>query len=278
MINTNFTFIDLFCGIGGFHSGIAPLGGKCLFASDILPIACETYFLNYGIKPHGDITNIQSISIPNHDLLCAGFPCQSFSNVGKKGGLEDPRGKLVNEIFRILKDKKPKTFILENVKGLKSHNQGKTLEFIIRKLDSLGYNVNYKVLDATDYGLPQIRKRLFFVGVRKNVKKKFYFPGPIPLKYTLQEVFGGVTERKYGFTVRIGGRNSGINNRYNWDSYIVDKKVRLITPSECMLLQGFDKKFRLLGNTSQQYYQVGNSVPVTIVNEIVKQLIRLKII
>jgi DNA (cytosine-5)-methyltransferase 1 len=273
-----FTFIDLFCGIGGFHSGIEPIGGKCVFASDILPIACETYFLNYGLKPHGDITKIESKFIPKHDLLCAGFPCQSFSNVGKKGGLDDPRGELVYQIFRILEDKKPKAFILENVKGLKSHNQGKTLEFIISKLGSLGYNVTCDVLEATDYGLPQIRKRLFFVGVKKSIRKKFYFPDPIPLKYTLEDVLGGITEREFGFTVRIGGRNSGINNRYNWDSYIVDKKVRLITPSECMLLQGFKKNFKLLGNISQQYYQAGNSVPVTIVNEIGKQLLKQKIL
>lgn len=272
-MESKFSFIDLFSGIGGFHSGLAPIGGKCVMASDILPIACETYFANYGIKPKGDITKISLKEIPSHDLLCGGFPCQSFSNVGQKGGLSDPRGEMIFEIFRILKGKKPKAFILENVKGLASHNQGKTLDFIVDALESLGYKVKYRVLEAKDFGLPQIRKRLFIVGVRKNIKKEFEFPEPTKLKYTLSYVLGGIVEREYGFTVRIGGRRSGIDNRYNWDSYKVNGEVRYITPEECMLLQGFKKNFKLKGTESQKYYQVGNTVPVSVINEIGKKLI-----
>lgn len=272
-MESKFSFIDLFSGIGGFHSGLAPIGGECVMASDILPIACETYFANYGIKPKGDITKISLKEIPSHDLLCGGFPCQSFSNVGQKGGLSDPRGEMIFEIFRILKGKKPKAFILENVKGLASHNQGKTLAFIVDALESLGYKVKYRVLEAKDFGLPQIRKRLFIVGVRKNIKKEFEFPEPTKLKYTLSDVLGGIVERKYGFTVRIGGRRSGIDNRYNWDSYKVNGEVRYITPEECMLLQGFKKNFKLKGTESQKYYQVGNTVPVSVINEIGKKLI-----
>jgi DNA (cytosine-5)-methyltransferase 1 len=270
-----FSFIDLFSGIGGFHSGLAPLGGECLMASDILPIACETYFANYGIKPLGDITKIALKDIPKHDLLCGGFPCQTFSNVGNKKGFDDPRGEMIFEVFRILKGIKPKAFILENVKGLASHNHGKTLLFIIETLESLGYKVKYKVLEAKDYGLPQIRKRLFIVGVRKNIKKEFEFPEPIKLKYTLSHVMGGTVERDYGFTVRIGGRRSGINNRYNWDSYKVNGEVRYITPEECMLLQGFKKNFKLKGTESQKYFQVGNSVPVNVIHEIGKKLVEI---
>lgn len=277
-MKSKFSFIDLFSGIGGFHSGLAPLGGTCLMASDILPIACETYFTNYGLKPLGDITKIAMKDIPKHDLLCAGFPCQSFSNVGPKGGLNDPRGEMIYEILRILKPKRPKAFILENVKGLATHNQGKTLAFIIEKLENIGYTVKYEVLEAKDYGLPQIRKRLFIVGVRKNIKNVFEFPQPTKLKYTLSDVLGGIVERDYGFTVRIGGRRSGINNRYNWDSYKVNGEVRYITPKECLLLQGFKKNFKLIGTESQKYYQVGNTVPVTIVNEIGKALISSNII
>lgn len=272
-MRTDFTFIDLFSGIGGFHSGLAPLGGKCLLASEILPIACETYFSNYGIKPFGDITKISLKNIPKHDLLCAGFPCQSFSNIGQKGGLDDPRGEMVYEIFRILRGKKPKAFILENVKGLVSHNQGKTLDFIIETLKNIGYKVDYRVLEAKDYGLPQIRKRLFIVGINNSINKKFEFPSPIELKYTLREVLGGEVERDFGFTVRIGGRRSGINNRYNWDSYKVNGNVRYITSDECLLLQGFNRNFKLKGTESQKYFQVGNSVPVSIINEIGKKLI-----
>jgi len=278
MIQSSFSFIDLFAGIGGFHSGLAPLGGQCVFASDILPIACETYHLNYGIKPFGDITKIHVNDIPSHDLLCAGFPCQSFSNVGQKGGLDDPRGEMIYEIFRILKEKKPKAFILENVKGLQSHDQGNTLKFIVENLTSLGYKVKCEILEAKDYGLPQIRKRLFIVGLRNSVKQEFSFPAPVKLKYSLAHVMGGKTEREFGFTVRIGGRRSGISNRYNWDSYIVDGKVRYITPEECMLLQGFKPDFKLAGTMSQRYYQAGNSVPVAIINEIGKELVKIGVL
>ena len=273
-MKSKFSFIDLFSGIGGFHSGLAPLGGKCLMASDILPIACETYFTNYGLKPLGDITKITLKIIPKHDLLCGGFPCQAFSNVGHKKGFDDPRGEMIFEVFRILKGKNPKAFLLENVKGLAAHSQGKTLLFIIETLESLGYKVKYKVLEAKDYGLPQIRKRLFIVGVRKDIKSDFEFPQPTTLKYTLGDVLGGKVERDFGFTVRIGGRRSGINNRFNWDAYKVNGEVRYITPEECMLLQGFKKNFKLKGTESQKYYQVGNTVPVSIINEIGKELIK----
>ena len=270
----NFTFIDLFSGIGGFHSGLSKIGGKCVFASDILPIARDTYYQNYKVQPFGDITKIKNSSIPNHDILCAGFPCQSFSNIGPRGGLNDPRGEMVYEIFRILKGKKPKAFILENVKGLISHQGGKTFEYIIKQLGLLGYDVWSEILEAKDYGVPQIRKRLFIVGARKNLKINFTFPEPIKLKYTLSKVLNGNVERDFGFTVRIGGRHSGINNRYNWDSYKVNGITRYITPEECLLLQGFKKTFKLMGTESQKFYQVGNSVPVTIVTEIGKELLK----
>ena len=172
-MKSKFSFIDLFSGIGGFHTALTALGGNCLMACDILPVACETYFKNHGIVPLGDITKIKSSDIPKHDLLCAGFPCQSFSNIGQKGGLNDPRGEMIYEIFRIIEAKKPKAFILENVKGLVAHNRGQTLEYIITMLESFGYNIKYDVLEAKDYGLPQIRKRLFIVGVQNKIKKQY---------------------------------------------------------------------------------------------------------
>lgn len=274
----NFRFIDLFSGIGGFHLGLSPLGGECVMASDIDPTANETYYNNFGIKPWGDICDIRSKEIPAFDLLSGGFPCQSFSNVGQKGGLEDPRGGLIFQVVRILSDCKPKCFILENVKGLVSHNKGKTLQVIINKLEEIGYKVYYEVLEAKDYGLPQIRKRLFIVGILKKVNYKFVFPKPIPLKYNLEYVLDGKTEREYAFTIRIGGRRSGINNKFNWDCYLVNGKPHYITSEQCLLLQGFPKGFRLSGNESQKLKQVGNSVPVTIVKEIGKKLVNDKIL
>lgn len=273
-----FKFIDLFAGIGGFHLGLAKIGGECVFASEILEIARETYKLNFGLEPQGDITKIKAALIPDHDILCAGFPCQAFSNVGKKKGLEDPRGELVFEIFRILKKKRPKAFILENVRGLLSNNKGETFKIIVCNLNKLGYNVKFQVLEAKDYGLPQIRKRLFIVGVKKTLKKEFCFPAPIDLKYKLNQIFKGTVDREFGYTVRIGGRRSGINNRYNWDAYRINGNVRYILPKECMRLQGFPAKFKLKGTEAQKYFQVGNAVPVTIVTEIGKKLMECKVI
>ena len=268
-----FTFIDLFSGIGGFHYALAKLGGRCVMASDISPCANETYKQNYGITPSGDIYSISSNDIPNFDILCAGFPCQSFSNVGTKGGLQDPRGKLIFEVFRILKDKKPRAFILENVKGLISHDKGKTLALIVSNLEKCGYQTYTQVLEAKDFNLPQIRKRLFFVGIRHDIKIKYTFPKPVPLTKTLAQILGGKTERDCAFTIRIGGRHSGINNRFNWDSYRVDGKVRYLTVSECLQLQGFPSDFALCGNEAEQFIQVGNTVPTNVVEAVGRQLL-----
>lgn len=273
-----FKFIDLFSGIGGFHQGASWAGGMCVLASDIDEIANQTYEKNYGIKPKGDIYEIKGEDIPDFDLLCAGFPCQAFSQVGQRKGLADERGILIFQVLRILKEKQPKAFILENVKGLLSIQKGEIFKMILENLENEGYSVYTKVLEAKDYGTPQLRKRLFFVGIRKDIETPFVFPDPVPLKYTFSEIMGGKTERDYSFTIRIGGRHSGINNRFNWDAYMVDGKVRYITPEECLLLHGFPKDFKLCGTQSQKFHQVGNSVSCCIVNELVKQLQKLEVL
>lgn len=279
MAKKKFTFIDLFSGIGGFHVGLHKLGGRCLLASDIFEKANDTYKNNLGVEPVGDISNVSSDDIPFHDVLCAGFPCQPFSNVGQKGGLSDPRGELIYEVIRILRDKQPKAFILENVKGLLTMQGGETFKIILKLLEDSGYKVYTDILEAKDYGLPQIRKRLFFVGVREELNKEFSFPKPIPLKYTLSHVFDGKkVEREYGFTVRVGGRRSGIKNRYNWDAYYVDGEVTIISPEQCLMLQGFPKDYVLTGNMGDKYKQAGNSVPTTVITEIGKQLRKADII
>lgn len=273
-----FKFIDLFSGIGGFHQGASWAGGKCVMASDIDAIANQTYKENYGIEPKGNIYEIASKDIPDFDLLCGGFPCQAFSQVGQRKGMEDDRGVLIFQVIRILKDKQPKAFILENVKGLLSIQNGEIYSLIVDELKQAGYKVYTQVLEAKDYGTPQLRKRLFFVGIRQDIDVDFVFPKPVPLKYTFSEIMGGKTEREYSFTIRIGGRRSGINNRFNWDAYMVDGQVRYITPQECLMLHGFPKEFKLCGNQGQQYHQVGNSVSCCIVNALVKQLIKFKIL
>lgn len=278
MKQKEFKFIDLFSGIGGFHQGCAMSGGRCVLASDISEAANATYENNYGIRPQGDIYNINFEDVEDFDVLCGGFPCQAFSQVGQRGAFRDNRGLLIFRVIEILRTKQPKVFILENVKNLKTIQGGSVFNTIYNGLEEAGYKVYAKILESKDYGTPQIRKRLFFVGVRKDISKEFCFPEPIPLKYTFSEVMGGKTERDYSFTIRIGGRRSGINNRFNWDAYMVDGEVRYITPEECLLLQGFPKGFKLFGTMSQKYQQVGNSVSVFIVNEIVKQLQALDII
>ncbi len=274
----SFTFLDLFSGIGGFHYGLSKCGGQCVMASEIDETAIETYKKNYGITPVGDISNIDTKDIPDFDLLCAGFPCQSFSNVGQKGGLEDPRGALIYQVMRILKDCQPKAFLLENVKGLLSHDNGKTINKIIEGLSDCGYNVQYKVLEAKDYGVPQIRKRVFIVGVRNDIKIHFEYPSPTGCDISFDDIMGGKTEREYSFTIRIGGRRSGIDNKFNWDCYRVDGIPRYITVEECLQLQGFPRDFFLAGNKDKQFKQVGNAVPTVVVEAIGKQFIDLGIL
>ena len=242
-------------------------------ACDIDLYANESYRVNFNMKPWGDICQIKSESIPDFDLLCAGFPCQSFSHIGPNGGLADSRGALIYQVFRILEDKQPKSFILENVKGLVSHNKGETLSYIIKRLKEAGYRTYYDVLEAKDFNLPQIRKRLFIVGIHKHYNVEFEFPKPLKSDLTLSDVLNGQAERQYAFTIRIGGRRSGIHNKFNWDCYIVDGKQRYLKVEECLQLQGFPVNFFLEGNADQKLKQVGNSVPTTVVREIGQQLL-----
>ncbi len=271
---SRFTFIDLFSGIGGFHYGLSQCGGECVMASDIDPITAESYEKNYGIRPRGDIYQISSEDIPEFDMLCGGFPCQPFSNVGQHGGFEDLRGQLIFEVVRILRDRHPKCFILENVKGLVSINHGEIYQRILSELNYVGYDVYSKVLEAKDYGVPQIRKRLFLVGIRKDLGVAFEFPEPTGCEIRLSDILGGKTERDFGFTVRIGGRHSGIDNKYNWDCYLVNGALHYITPEECLQLQGFPRNHYLAGNTSDKYHQVGNSVPTTVVREVGRAVVK----
>lgn len=163
--NKNIKFIDLFAGIGGFRLGLESVGAECVFSAEIEPHAAEMYEANFGDDPTCDITKLDPSTLPDFDVLCAGFPCQAFSICGKQRGFEDTtRGTLFFDICRILKEKKPKAFILENVKNLEKHDKGNTLFIMLQELNSLGYSVNYKVLNARDFGVPQNRERIILVG------------------------------------------------------------------------------------------------------------------
>ncbi len=189
--NPKFTFIDLFAGIGGFRIAMQNLGGNCVFSSEIDKFAKKTYEHNFGEIPFGDITKIDEKDIPEHDILCGGFPCQAFSIAGKRKGFEETRGTLFFDIARIIKEKKPKAFFLENVKGLTNHNKGNTLQTILNTLrEVLDYFVpDPKIINAKDFGVPQNRERIFIIGFRKDLGiTDFKYPKPTNIKRTFADV------------------------------------------------------------------------------------------
>ena len=184
-----YKFIDLFCGIGGFNLALSSLGAKCVFASDIDEKAKKIYKRNFQLLPHGDITKIDESSIPPHDILCGGFPCQPFSISGNRLGFNDvDRGQMFFEIIRIAKFHCPKIIFLENVQALKSHNNGATIKSIKSELNQLGYNTFTEVLNSADFGIPQVRKRLYIVAFRNDLGVlKFDFPAKRELNCCLQD-------------------------------------------------------------------------------------------
>lgn len=201
-MSKNLKFIDLFCGLGGFRIALEKQNCKCVFSSDIDEAVAKVYKTNYGEYPSGDITKIDAKDIPDFDILCGGFPCQSFSIAGKRLGFDDARGTMFFEVARILKEKKPKAFMLENVKGLTNHDGGKTLQTILDILDDLCYEVIYRVINSAEYGIPQSRERWYCVGIRKdlnvNIKEKEneIFPTEQLLLYSLDDVIDDVNEYK----------------------------------------------------------------------------------
>lgn len=185
----SYKFIDLFAGIGGFHLALTSFGADCVFASEWDKEAATTYQENFKLQPKGDITKIDEINIPPHDILCAGFPCQAFSVSGKQKGFDDTRGTLFFDIVRIANHHKPKVLFLENVKNIIKHNHGNTLETILNVLNEIGYNVFYQVLNTSNYGLPQNRARAFFICFRKDLNiNEFIFPEPIKKQISLSDI------------------------------------------------------------------------------------------
>lgn len=223
-------FIDLFAGIGGFRIALDELGAKCVYSSDNDKYVQDVYEENFGERPDGDITKVNAKDIPDHDILCGGFPCQPFSIGGFRKGFNDTRGTLFFDVERILREKKPKAFILENVRGLVNHDGGRTFNVIIEKLaktingqenlfpseDNLGYNVFYKVLNSKDYNIPQNRDRIFIVGFL-NESIEFKFPKPVPLTTTLEHILdkniqGHEASEKALFNIKNHIKNkSGLN-------------------------------------------------------------------
>lgn len=173
----NISFIDLFCGIGGFRLALESFGAECLFSIDNNKQAVDTYDTNFNSNSYGDITKLNEINVPKHDILCAGFPCQSFSISGKQKGFEDTRGTLFFDVVRIADYHKPKILFLENVGNLKNHDKGRTFKIIKNTLRFIGYNVYYDILNASNFGVPQARKRIYIIAIRKDIDNhNFKFP------------------------------------------------------------------------------------------------------
>ncbi len=299
-------YVDLFCGIGGFRLAteivckeykVKPV---CVFSSDIDADAIATYEANYGEKPDGDITKISEVAIPDHNILFAGFPCQPFSICGKLNGFEDIRGTLFFDIARILKTKKPYSFILENVKQLKGHRSGETLSRIIEVLENIGYYTHYKILNALDFGLPQKRERIFIVGfleplkfewiveqkpmkslseiLEKNVSSSYYASEKIRnnrlAKYQgKSEQFptiwhenkaGHISAYPYSCAMRSGAS-------YN---YLLVNGERRLTEREMLRLQGFSDNFKIVRSYSAMRKLVGNSVAIPCVISTIRAIFK----
>jgi DNA (cytosine-5)-methyltransferase 1 len=300
-----FTFIDLFAGIGGVRIAFERVGGKCVFTSEWDEPCQVMYEANFGEKPFGDITKLNADEVPNHDILTGGFPCQAFSIIGNKLGFADTRGTLFFDVERILKTKQPKAFLLENVKQLRSHDNGRTLKVILEHLENLGYFVHYKVLNGLDFGVPQKRERIIFVGFKKNYPFEFPKGGTetktlsdilepedqIDKKHFLSDYFRKKLERKLKeqnkkITSRPvvlhenKGGNIGIhlfscalraNGSYN---YITLNAERRLTPREMLRLQGFPDTFKMVVPDTQVRKQTGNSVVIPKIEAVARAMIQ----
>lgn len=278
-----FTHIDLMAGIGGFSRAVLNEGGKCIYVCEIDPYARRTYLANFeplfkvmGALPPftRDIRESEIVAkIPEDgDLLTCGFPCQSFSNIGRKQGLEDVRGNLFFDIARIINTKRPKVILLENVKGLLTHHKGETFKIIEDTLKRAGYDIYTQVLRACDYGHPTYRPRVYIVGFRKDLKiSRFAFPPPEPLKTSLGKILGGKCNKQIAYTFRVGGRGSPIDSRHNWDTYLVDGKEHRLTLKEAKEIMGFTH-FYFPVSESRAFKLLGNSIAINPVQKILLQI------
>lgn len=302
-----YTMIDLFAGIGGTRLGFQLHGNVAsIFSSEWDKFAQKTYHANFGEYPQGDITSIKMSDIPKHDILVAGFPCQAFSQAGLKKGFNDARGTLFFQIEKIIAAKRPKAFLLENVRNLKSHDKGRTYKVIKNILEGLDYLVHETTFKTRDFGVPQNRERIYIVGFdKKQIKnKEFEFPIPpytptkvgdilqkeVDEKYTISDrLWAGHLRRKRehqkkgnGFGYTTFDHNSPYTNtisaRYYKDGSEIlieqpNKNPRKITPREAARLQGFPENFIIRVSDTQAYRQFGNSVSVPVVYEIAKKIL-----
>jgi len=309
-VNAKFTFIDLFAGIGGMRLAFEQAGGRCVYSNEWNKYSQQTYFANFGEQPDGDITKVDARIIPNHDILVAGFPCQPFSiagvskkqSLGRATGFEDKtQGTLFFDVCRILKAKRPKAFMLENVKNLCSHDRGNTFRVIQESLDELNYKIFFQVLDGQAF-VPQHRERILIVGFDKeqygdDIDFKFDItpvePKPVfrkileenpDEKYTLSDKLWDYLQNYaakhkaagngFGYGIApLDGISRTLSARYNKDGSEIlveqpGKNPRRLTPRECARLQGFPDSFKIPVSDTQAYQQFGNSVVVPLMSNV----------
>lgn len=306
--HAKYTMIDLFAGIGGTRLGFYQTNQvRNVFSSEWDKFSQKTYYANFGEHPEGDITKINEKDIPDHDILVAGFPCQAFSQAGKKLGFEDTRGTLFFDVARILREKRPAAFLLENVKNLKSHDKGRTFKVIMNTLKELNYSVSYALFKARDFGAPQNRERIYIVGFNKDKVKnsdKFEFPIPPKPKTRVGDILEDYVDDKYTISDRLWaghqrrkrenkakGRGFGyslvnvdsaytntLSARYYKDGseILVEQKgknPRKVTPREAARLQGFPENFIIPVSDTQAYKEFGNSVCVLTIHAIAEDMI-----
>ena len=293
------TFIDLFAGIGGIRLAFEQNGAKCVFSSEWDENAKKTYYANFLETPYGDITKIKPETIPDFDILTGGFPCQPFSMIGKREGFNHKtQGTLFFYIAEILRIKQPTAFLLENVPGLLTHDGGRTFKIIMETLEELGYIVSTQVLNSADFSVPQNRKRLYFIGIKKNFNTKFKFPKGsgkiVGIGQFIEKDADGpcITEKtqKYLFK-KEDGHPEVIDEHSNFPvktlcaSYHKIQRItgtfvrggatglRLLTEKECKAIMGFPADFKIPVSRTQMYHQFGNSVAVPVVAAIAKELV-----
>jgi len=272
-------YADLFCGMGSFTHSFHRLGGfECVFACDSSAAARTVFEANHGVRPEGKIEAVDAASVPDHDVLCAGFPCQPFSFAGAKEGFADARGTLFFHIVRILREKKPSFVILENVPALLHHDGGRTFASILSHLGEAGYGTEHAVATSSDYGCPQGRKRLFVVGRRADLPP---LPSPVldfssyESRTTLSDLLGLAFERDFAYTIRCGGKRSGLGDRHNWDTYrLAGGEVHTLTVREALLLQGFGEEYAFPGiSETTKWHLLGNTIP-TVFTRMIGERIR----
>jgi len=245
-------------------------------ASDIYQPAKENYKENYDIDVLGDICDIKPSDIEPYDILCAGFPCQPFSQAGQHKGFEDSRGTMFSQVMRFVKINVPKVVVLENVQALLNHDGGKSFTKIKVDLENEGYEIVYKVLKCSDYGIPQMRKRLFIVGfkgIEVTSLEKFFELDDYKKTTTLTEYLGQNFKKDIAFTLRCGGKHSPINDRHNWDGYWVDNKEYRLTIEDGLKLQAFEG-YNFIGKQNEKWKMLGNTIPTIFTEIIGKQLIK----